>query len=382
MLTDAGIRRLQAREKRYQEQDGAGLSLEVMTTGEKFWRMRVVVKGKEYRRSLGKYPIVGLKDARAMRDEIRRKITVGENPFEETSGRTFESVAREWVKVKVAPIRKPQHIKATVSRLERLVLPRIGAKSIRAVSPVDLLTIAREIEEQGSQELAHRIVQICGQIFRYGIAIGQAERDVSADLRGALMPVKTSHHPTITDPAEVGALMRAIDDLNGSPVVRCALMFQAYTFVRPGELRKAEWEEIDLEREEWKIPPEKMKIPRLHIVPLSRQAIAVLRELTLHTGDCRWLFPAIRTKDRPMSDMTANAAIRRMGYGKDEFTGHGFRSMASTILNEHQWNRDWIERQLAHTESDSIRAAYNHAEYLPERKKMMQWWADWLDAQK
>lgn len=205
MLTDAGIRRLQAREKRYQEQDGARLSLEVMTTGEKFWRMRVVVKGKEYRRSLGKYPIVGLKDARAMRDEIRRKITVGENPFEETSGRTFESVAREWVKVKVLPIRKPQHIKATVSRLERLVLPRIGAKSIRAVSPVDLLAIAREIEERGSQEPAHRIVQICGQIFRYGIAIGQAERDVSADLRGALMPGKTSHHPTITDPAEVWA---------------------------------------------------------------------------------------------------------------------------------------------------------------------------------
>jgi integrase len=225
------------------------------------------------------------------------------------------------------------------------------------------------------------VKQVCGQVFRYGVATGRVERDVTADLKGALSDVPEKHYPTITAPEEIGGLMRAIDGLNGSLGVRLALKLQAYTFVRPGELRKAEWKEIDLDKAEWRIPPARMKMKRLHIVPLSTQALDVLRELRLFTGEMKYLFPTFRSTERPMSDATVNAALRRLSYKQDVFTGHSFRSMASTILNEHQFNRDWIERQLAHVEGNSVRAAYNYADYLPERRKMMQWWADWLDEQ-
>ena len=221
---------------------------------------------------------------------------------------------------------------------------------------------------------------ICSQIFRYGVAIGLVERDIAADLRGALMPVKSKRYPTITDPQEIGALMRAIKSINGSEIVRCALLLLAYTFVRPGELRTAEWNEIDFITAEWRIPAEKMKMKRMHIVPLSRQAMDVLEEIKPFTyPTSRYIFPSIRNFNRPMSDTTINAALRRLGYGKEEFTGHGFRSMASTILNENGWPADVIERQLAHVEKNTVRAAYNHAEYLDQRREMMQWWADWLD---
>lgn len=380
MLTDTGIRRLVARERRFEVQDEGGLSLEIMPTGEKFWRLKVQIRGKVYKRSLGRYPAVSLSAARRARDEVRLQVAIGQNPFEKPEGRTFESLAREWLRVKVLPVMKPITVEMKRSRLERIVFPVIGSSPVNQIQPTDLLRIARDIESRNAPELAHRVNQIISQIFRYGVAVGVADRDPAGDLRGALVPVRTKHHPTITDPAKIGELMRAIRGMD-TVRSRCALLLQAYTFVRPGELRHAEWREFDLDTMEWRIPGEKMKMGKPHIIPLSPQAAAVVREMEIWTGRGRYMFPSNRTASRPMSDATVNAAIRRLGYAQDEFTGHGFRSMASTILNEHQWNRDWIERQLAHAEEDEVRAAYNFAEYLPERRKMMQWWADWLDEQ-
>lgn len=222
-------------------------------------------------------------------------------------------------------------------------------------------------------------MQQCGQVFRYAIATGRAERDPSLDLKGALPPVRTKHHASLTEPKQIGELLRAINGYSGYFITACALRFAPLVFVRPKELRSAEWSEFDLDNAEWRIPAHKMKMRVLHIVPLSKQAIAILNELKPLTGSGQYLFPSNRTKTRPMSDNTINGALRRLGYTKEEMTGHGFRSMASTILNEQGWNRDAIERQLAHSERDGVRAAYNYAEYLPERKKMMQSWADYLD---
>ncbi len=381
MLTDVAIKRLQPKEKRYMLSDSNGLYIEVLPSGKKYWRVRVTVDGYEYRRSLGQYPSVSLKDARRCRDKIKLKLAIGENPFETKRGKSFEAVAKDWLEKKVFPIRTQNHIRTVTSRLDRLVLPYIGQMPIKSITPPEVLTLLRRIEERGTYETAHRVLQICGQVFRYGIAIGEAERDITADLRGALIPVKPNRYPTITDPVEIGALMRAIEGLNGSLIVRCALQLQAYTFVRPGELRKAEWVEFDLQGQEWRIPAEKMKMKRLHIVPLSDQAISVLKEIYPVTGlRSKYIFPTVRDPNRPMSDATANAALRRLGYEKEKFTGHGFRSMASTILNEHGWPSDVIERQLAHIERNAVRAAYNHAEYLDQRREMMSWWGSWLES--
>ena len=385
MLTATGVKNLKAREKRYEVFDGGnrnGLSVEVMPSGSKFWRGRFRIDGKVYRRSLGEFPAVGLKEAREICADLRGKILRRENPFLKREKRmSFQALAEEWLDVKVFPVRTPNHSRTVVSRLENYVFPYIGTKEAAAVLPGEILEFLRKIESRGTFETAHRVKQVCGQVFRYGVATGRVERDVTADLKGALSEVPEKHYPTITAPEEIGGLMRAIDGLNGSLGVRLALKLQAYTFVRPGELRKAEWKEIDLEKAEWRIPPARMKMNRLHIVPLSTQALDVLRELRLFTGEMKYLFPTFRSPERPMSDATVNAALRRLSYHKSVFTGHSFRSMASTILNEHQFNRDWIERQLAHVEGNSVRAAYNYADYLPERRKMMQWWADWLDAQ-
>lgn len=386
MLTDAAIRRLACRNKRYSIADGNGLYIEVMPNGNKYWRMRVEVNSKVYRRSLGQYPNIGLKEARKVRDAIHIKIAMGEDPFEKrqlqfkAETMTFGEIAQEWLERKVYPIRTPGHTRTITSRLKRFILPYIGKRQINEITPAEILSLLRKIEERGTYETAHRTLQICGQIFRYGIAIGQAERDITADLRGALVPISVKGYPTITSPEEIWALMRAIRGMNRSPIIRCALLLQAYTFVRPGELRKAEWDEFNLETAEWRIPAEKMKMRRLHIVPLSRQAIEVIKEINAYTWrKSNYLFPNFRTPKRPISDATINAAIRRLGYSQEEFTGHSFRSMASTILNENGWPADVIERQLAHIEKNEVRAAYNHAEYLDQRREMMQWWADWLD---
>lgn len=382
MLTDVRLRKLAPKESRYMVGDGKGLYIEVLTTGRKAWRLRMWNDGKEIKRSLGSYPAVTLAQARAKRDEIQAQLEIGEDPFEVKPDDTLEAVAREWLEKKVLPIRAPAHVETIVSRLNRFVFPALGPRQIATIQPADLLALARKIEAAGHHETAHRTLQICGQVFRYGVATGRCSRDVSADLRGALVPVVKKHHATITDPMKIGQLVRAIDGLEGSLIVRSALKLGMLTFVRPGELRRAEWAEIDLEKAEWRIQPEKMKMKRLHIVPLSSQAVEVLRKLQIYTGDGRFVFPCLRTPDRPISENTVNAALRRLGYEKEEMTGHGFRSMASTILNEHGWQADAIERQLAHVEGNSVRAAYNYAEHLEVRREMMQWWADWLTTQK
>jgi integrase len=235
------------------------------------------------------------------------------------------------------------------------------------------------MESRGVAETAHRCLQYCVQIFRYAIATGRATHDECADLKGALQPSKRSHFSSLKTAGAVGELLRAIDVYNGNLIVKSALRIAPYVFVRPGELRHAEWDEIDLEKAAWRIPAEKMKMKQIHIVPLSRQVIEILKELKHYTGHGRYLFQSMRSCDRPISDVTLLAGLRRLGYSKEEMTVHGFRSIASTMLNEQGFNRDWIERQLAHSERDSIRAIYNYAEYLPERKKMMQQWADYLD---
>ena len=260
------------------------------------------------------------------------------------------------------------------------MFPWIGGRPIAEINAPELLVVLRRVESRGAIETSHRALQNCGRVFRYAVATGRAQRDPSGDLRGALTPVQERHHASITDPKKVGELIRAIEGYQGEFISKCALRLAPLLFVRPGELRKAEWTEIDLDGAEWRIPGARMKMRQQHIVPLPKQAVAILRELHAVTGEKRFVFPGARTTGRSMSENTVNAALRRLGYSREEMTGHGFRSMASTLLNELGWNRDAIERQLAHAERDSVRAAYNYAEHLPERRKMMQAWADYLDA--
>ncbi|WP_449246910.1 tyrosine-type recombinase/integrase [Desulfarculus baarsii] len=389
-LTDIAIKNAKPGPKRTRLKDERGLFLEISPSGGKWWRLRYSFQGKENMLSLGVYPDVSLKEARARRDEARRLLAQGQDPSQarkaekfETSleAATFELVAREW-HAKFRTNWSESHALRIMTRLSQDAFPWIGARPIGEITAPELLGVARRVEARGAIETAHRLVQNCGQVFRYAIATGRAQRDPAADLRGAIPPSPTKHHPSITEPKAVCALLRAIDGYEGSLVVRCALRLAYLSFVRPGELRRAEWAEFDFEAAQWRIPAAKMKMREQHIVPLSRQALEALQELRPLTGDGRFVFPSERTKERPMSENTVNAALRRMGYGKGEMTGHGFRSMASTLLNEQGWNRDAIERQLAHAERDEIRAAYNYAEFLPERRKMMQSWADYLDSLK
>ncbi len=374
-LTDMEIRKAKPGEKRYVLRDSEGLALRVHPSGKKTWIVRCMVNRKNLAKTIGEYPAMGIREARVKRNELRMELQRGDT--DETG--TFRTLAEEWYKTKVEPIRVPRHAETVWSRLERLILPYLGDQSPRAITAPELLHVLRRIEAQGHIELAHRTCQIVGQVLRYGIATGKAERDVAADLRGALIPRQAEHYPTITDPREIGALMRAIRGFSGSLIVRCAMLFQAYTAVRPGELRHAEWKEISGDL--WKIRGEKMKMRRDHLVPLSAQALSVLQTLRPMTGEGPYLFPSFRTPQRPFSDATVNAALRRLGYSQDEFTGHSFRSMFSTMANENQWPSDVIERQLAHVEKNAVRAAYNHAEFLDQRKDLMRWWGEWLDEQ-
>jgi len=388
-LTDPAIRNAKADTKPVKLFDSGGLFLLVTPTGGKWWRFKYRFGGKEKLLSLGTYPQVSLKDAREKRDDAKKLLRNHADPAAERqavkqaeSGKgSFEAVAREWFS-KFSQSWVPRHAKTIQQRLDNHILPNLGQRQINEVTAPVLLAVLRKIEAQGYIETAHRVKQICGQIFRYAIATGRAERDPAADLKGALPPAKSKCMASIIDPKGVGGLLRAIDDYKGSIVTQCALQFAALTFVRPGELRHAEWEEIDLDAAEWRIPAEKMKMKSPHIVPLSKQAVSVLNKIQPLTGQGRYVFPSERTRARPMSENTVNAALRRMGYTKEEVTGHGFRSMASTLLHEQGWRSEVIERQLAHQERNKVKAAYNHAEHLAERKKMMQAWADYLDALK
>lgn len=388
-LTDPAIKTAKPGAKPRKLADGEGLFLLVTPAGGKWWRLKYRVGGKEKLLSLGTYPKVSLKKAREERDRIRSEMAEGIDPSEQrkaakasgdaAGGNSFKAVALEWL-AKFAPTWSEGHGARIKRRLEVDVFPWIGKLPVGEITAPQLLAVARRIEARGALETAHRALHNSGQVFRYAVATCRAERDPSADLRGALPPVREKHHASITDPQAIGALLRDIREYKGSFVTACALKLSPLVFVRPGELRHAEWSEIDLDSAEWRIPAGKMKARVQHIVPLSMQAVAILRELHPLTSRGNYVFPGLRTRSRPMSENTVLAALRRMGYAKDQMTAHGFRSLASTRLNEMGWNRDAIERQLAHGERDPVRAAYNYAEHLPERRKMMQAWADYLDS--
>jgi integrase len=387
-LTDTAIRKAKPATKARKLFDERGMYLLVTTDGAKWWRFKYRLHGKEKLLSLGVYPDVGLKQARERRDEARRLVAAGVDPSAERQAAkasliagerrardSFEAVAREWFQ-KFSSNWVPTHADTVIRRLEANLFPSLGSRPIAEITPVELLEVLRLVEARGAVSTAHRIKQICGQVFRYAIATGRAPRDPSSDLRGALIPERERHFGALTNPADVAALVRAIDGYRGSFVVNCALRFTALTFARPGEVRKAEWNEIDLDEALWRIPAARMKMRREHLVPLLRD---LLRELRPLTGSGRYVFPNGRTGSRPMSENAIVAALRYLGYERGQMTAHGFRTMASTLLNEQGWPADAIERQLAHAENDEVRGAYNRAEYLDERRLMMQAWADYLD---
>ena len=390
-LTDLQIRRAKPQAKPYRLYDSGGLYLEVTPKGSRLWRMKYRFGGKEKRLALGQYPEVSLSEARDDRDEARRqlrkhldpsalrraaKAAARANEVEEAA--TFEALTREWLE-KRRPRWSAGHSATVEDRLRANILPWLGSKPIAAIGSPELLQCIKRIETRGAPEVARRVLQCCSQVFRYAIASGLATTNPADALRGAIVPHRVRHHASLTTPSQVRALLLAIDGFQGTYVVRSALKLQALLFVRPGELRRAEWEEIDLDLAEWRIPAAKMKLRAEHIVPLAAQSVQILAELKPLTGAGKYVFPSIRSAARPMSENTINAALRRLGYGPDEMTAHGFRSMASTLLNEEGWPHDAIERQLAHAERNSVRSAYNHADYLAVRKQMMQAWANCLD---
>ncbi len=385
-LSDAKIRNAKPRARPYKIADSEGLFLVIWPTGSKYWRLRYFIDGKEKKLALGVYPDVSLADARDRRAEARKVLAAGNDPGETRKEakrlatlvrtNTFETVAREWFenrKHEWAPI--TADIK--LERLEKYVLPKLGPRPIAEITPPEVLAMLRAVEGKGILETAQRVMNICGQIFMYAIATGRAERNPVPDLRGALKTPVVKHRSYLKE-SELPECLQKLEAYDGSPQTKLALRLLLLTFVRTGELRAAEWPEIDWKKAEWRIPADRMKMKELHIVPLSKQAIAMLRELEKHSGNRTYLFPNEHNPTAFMSENTMLYALYRMGY-RSRATGHGFRSTASTILNEHGFRADVIERQLAHTERNNVRAAYNHAQYLPERREMMQWWADYLD---
>ena len=390
-LNEMKIRNAKPKEKFYKLSDSDGLYLHITEKGGKLWRFKYRFCGKEKLLALGTYPEISLLDARRRRDESRAQIAQGIDPgalrkaqkqAKTESTETFEVIAREW-HGRFTPTWTIGHADTIMSRLERDLFPWIGKRPIAEIKATELLSVMRRVESRGALESAHRIRTICGQVFRYAVATARAERDPSADLKGALPQPQEKHMAAITEPAKVAELLRAIDGYQGGFVVQCALRFVPLVFVRPGELRHAEWSEIDFENAEWNIPAGKMKMKEPHLVPLSRQAIEILSDLKKLTGSSRYVFPSGRSFDRPLSNNAILAALRRMGYSKDEMSGHGFRAMARTILDEVLHVRpDYIEHQLAHAVRDPNGRAYNRTAHLNERRKMMQTWAEYLDGLK
>ncbi len=389
-LTDVAVKNAKSKVKPYKLTDGEGLYLLVNTVG-KYWRFDYRYAGKRKTLAIGVYPDTTLGDARDKRSQARKLLAQGIDPGEakqtkkrearQHAANTFEAVAREWHEKKSVNWVEKTKVR-NIRILERNIFPHIGNAAIAKVTPQDLLHALQKMEKRGIVDTAHRALQICGEIFRYAIATERAQADLSLVLRGALIPVKEKHHSSITDPKGVAELLRIIQGYEGAYLTRQALKLAPFVFVRPGELRHAEWSEIDLEAAEWRIAAAKMKMKAVHIVPLSTQAIEIFSDIKKHTVVGKYVFPGLRTVERPMSENTVNAALRRLGYDKDQMTGHGFRSMASTILHEQGWPHEAIERQLAHAERNKVSAAYNYAEHLPKRREMMQAWADYLDGLK
>lgn len=387
MLTDTAIRALQPSEKQFKATDGHGLYLLVKMSG-KYWRYDYRFQGKRKTLSIGIYPQTKLKEARSKATEARALLDSGIDPAQhkrdlkkiETAliENSFEKIAMEWF-TKNKGGWSAKHTQTVISRLQNNVFPWLGKMQISEIKAPDLLAVLRRIEDRGALEVAHRTKGICGQVFRYGIATGKCDRDLSMDLRGALAPPHPKNMATITAPDMVAGLIRSIDDYHGFFVTRCALKLLPLVFLRSGELRGAEWSEIDLKKAEWKIPPGRMKMKRVHIVPLAPQAVDVFKDIHPLTGRCKYVFPSVKANTRVLSSSALLSALRRMGYQNHEMSIHGFRAMASTLLHENGFPSHIIELQLAHVENNKIKAAYNHALYMNERRSMMEWWANYLD---
>ena len=403
MLTDRGFKALTGRSRPYRKSDGLGLYIEVRPNGAKWWRFKYRFGGKEQMLSMGTYPGTSLKAARKKRDVARTELDAGINPSEtrkaekqarQAAKRTrerssipadqmpgsFRQVAGEWISQN--PDLKPTTVHQLERRLEKYVYPHLGGRQMAEVTAPEILLMLRKIEGKGIHETAHRVRSLVSRIFRYAVATGSASRDPAADQVDALAKVKSTNFAAITAPKRIGELLRAIDGYQGQPSVMYALRLAPFVFVRPGELRSARWSDFDFARAEWRISAVRMKMDNEHVVPLARQVIELLDELRVITGGGKLLFPSLRSTDRPISNNTLNAAMRRMGFAADEMTAHGFRTMASTRLNELGYDPDAIELQLAHTDKNKVRAAYNRAQKLKERRSMMQAWADYLDGLK
>ncbi|MFZ3209619.1 MAG: integrase arm-type DNA-binding domain-containing protein [Geobacteraceae bacterium] len=390
-LTDLQVQKAKPSEKDYKLSDGRGLYLLVSSKGGKHWRFDYTFSGKRKTLSFKSYPEISLADARQRREDARKLLANDVDPGEiikvqrqiqEATAITFETVAREWFS-KNEPVWSDSHIKTIKSRLVREVYPIIGNRPIAEITRGEVIALIRRVEARGVIETADRIKIYCGQIFRYALNLELIPLNPVTDMRDVLTKRVAGHHAAITDPKKLAGLMRAIDEFDGSFVVTCALKIAPFVFVRPGELRQMEWSEIDFDAEQWNIPAEKMKMKANHLVPLSKQVLAVLKELHPLTGSGKYAFPNGRTTDRPMSEVALLAALRRMGYSKEEMTPHGFRATARTILDEVlQVRPDFIEHQLAHAVKDPNGRAYNRTAHLDERKKMMQLWADYLDGLK
>ena len=396
-LTVREIETAKPTSKQYKLADGKGLCLLVMPSGAKYWRWRYRFEGIEKMMSLGEYPEVGLKEARERLTEARKLWSSGIDPLAERKAaadaklnkereeqrkveNSFESVARAWwAWWKVG--KSPRHAETVILRLEADVFPAYGHKDMETVTPSDIRDVMLGVEGRGSRDVARRIHETTGQIFRYAIAHGMATRNPAADFkpRDILLQVKSENFARV-DVKDLPELLAKMDDYWGDAITRFALKLVAYTFVRTSELIEAPWPEFDLDNALWVIPAERMKMGTMHIVPLSRQAVEVLRALKLLTGNGRLLFPGAMDKTKPMSNNTILGALYRLGY-KDRMTGHGFRGLASTILNENDFDEAHVEMQLAHLKRNKVAAAYNHAKYLKQRTMLMQWWADHLDGQ-
>jgi len=392
-LTDVAIRNAKPREKPYKLGDTGGLFLLVQPSGGRLWRLKYRIDGREKKLGIGTYPEVSLSDARRRRDEARELIAAGKDPSLEKqrskarsrmeAANSFEAIAAEYCAKRKCDGERGW-APATASRSEYLLgLLRgsIGQMPITEIEPADILEAVRRIERKGNLESARRTLQLSGAVFRYAVATARLRSDPTRDLRGALTVPRVTHYGAITEPARVGELLRAIDGYQGIGMAKAALQLAPHLFVRPGELRHAEWSEIDLEAALWIIPGHKMKMRKAHHVPLSRQAVALFGDLQALTGPSGYVFPSIRSRARPMSENTINGALRRLGYMSGEMTAHGFRAMASTLLNESgMWHPDAIERALAHKDSDKVRAAYHRGAHWDERVRMAQWWSDRLNA--
>ncbi len=387
-LTDSIIKAAKPKDKRYNLADGKGLVLFIEPSGSKFWRFRYKFQGKENTLSLGEYPNVKLAEARQEHARFKELLAKGIDPSENrkeekqqaaiAAANSFESVARQWWN-HWKHDKTERHAGYTIRRMEADIFPAVGAKPVNDITAAQLIAMIRKVESRGALDIAKRVLTQCGQVMRYAVAHGMAERNPAADIKPAdvLKPAKKTNHARLSE-KELPELLRKIDGYDGQPLTRLAMQLMALTFVRTGELIGARWNEIDLTKREWRIPAERMKMKTPHIVPLSQQAIAVLEEIRKLAADDVLLFPSERRDGKTMSNNTIIYALYRMGY-HSRMTGHGFRGIASTILHEQGFNHDHIELQLAHTQRDAVSAAYNHALYLEPRAKMMQEWADYLD---